>query len=98
MLTRAPEERFGVCRIYNYSLTPNCKPPFNATPDCYTGIGEYMITSRECALSYSRLFNISDASPLLSISAAVNEIQSMCDAITTEVLPDPQCSMLLPAQ
>ena len=45
-----------------------------------------MITSKECALSYSRLFNISDATPLVAVAAAVNEIRSMCDAITTEVL------------
>ena len=75
-----------VCRIYNNAVKPDCDPPFNATPDCYTGFGEFMITSPECALSYSRLFNITDATPLVAVAAAVNEIQSMCDAITTEVL------------
>ena len=57
-----------------------------------------MITSRKCALSYSRLFNITDATPLVSVAAAVNDIRSMCDAITEEVLPRLHSSMHLPAQ
>ena len=69
---------------------PDCDPPFNATPDCYSSVDHTVITSQECALSYSRLFNISDATPLVSVAAAVNKIRSMCDAITTEVLlPSP---------
>ena len=77
------------CRIYNAAVLPDCDPPFKATPDCYTVVCHNIITSQECALSYSCLFNISDASPLVSVAAAVNKIQSMCDAITTEVQPRP---------
>ena len=53
-----------------------------------------MITSQDCALSYSRLFNITDATPLVAVAVAVNGIQSMCDAITTEV---PPCSTMFHA-
>ena len=86
-LSKPSQTLWGVCRVYNDSVKPDCDLPFNATPDCYTGFGEFMITSRECALSYSRHFNITDAKPLVAVAAAVNEIRSMCDAITTKVLP-----------
>eukprot|EP00892_Ulva_mutabilis_P000503 jgi/Ulvmu1/10453/UM063_0008.1 len=71
--------------LRNYqSVLFACNPPFGLTPDCFTVLGHYIVTSPTCATAYARMFNVTDATPLASIAANVNNIQDACSAVTTE--------------
>ena len=64
-----------------------CNPPFDITPDCFTGTGHYMVTSTTCAAVYAHMFNVSNATPFANVAANVNAIQDACLQVTTEVRP-----------
>eukprot|EP00892_Ulva_mutabilis_P002686 jgi/Ulvmu1/12418/UM009_0068.1 len=61
-----------------------CDPPFGLYPDCFTVLGHFIVTSPTCATAYARMFNVTNATPLTSIAANVNNIQDACSAVTNE--------------
>eukprot|EP00892_Ulva_mutabilis_P004495 jgi/Ulvmu1/2417/UM133_0018.1 len=61
-----------------------CNPPFDLNPDCFTGFGHYIVTSSACATAYARMWNVTDPTPLVSVSANVNAIQDACSDVTNE--------------
>eukprot|EP00892_Ulva_mutabilis_P003920 jgi/Ulvmu1/18/UM001_0019.1 len=62
-----------------------CAPPFGLNPDCFSGIGHYIVTSTDCATAAARMWTVTDATPLVSIAANVKNIQDACAAVTTEM-------------
>eukprot|EP00892_Ulva_mutabilis_P004493 jgi/Ulvmu1/2415/UM133_0016.1 len=62
-----------------------CDPPFGVEPDCFTEFGHYIVTSPACAAAYATMFNVTDATPLISVAANVNNIQDACAGVTNEM-------------
>lgn len=63
----------------------HCRPPFGVIPDCFSVLGDFMVTSPSCAVAYARMWNISNPNPLVEVAATVNSIQDGCAMINTEV-------------
>lgn len=73
-----------------------CNPPFGARPDCFTGLGHYMVTSSACASAYGRMWNIPDATPLANVAQHIISIQNACAALKTQV-PAPRLQPVVKA-
>eukprot|EP00892_Ulva_mutabilis_P000509 jgi/Ulvmu1/10459/UM063_0014.1 len=62
-----------------------CDPTFGREPDCFTASGHFIVTSPACATAYARMFNVTEATLLVSVAANVNNIQDACSDVTTEM-------------
>lgn len=77
-----------VCRHFTGSVIDSCHPPFGQTPDCFSSLGNRIISSPACAEAYSRMFNVSAVATLINISSTAQAINTACSAITDEVRPE----------
>ena len=74
-----------------------CIPPFNAAPECFPISAYQMLSSQQCAVAWGDLYNVTDSSIMLRISANVQALNDACNAVDSQVpLKPPYSAPLLP--